>query len=660
MTCNVTGILYAPDGTVCANQVVTFTRKGTVEAVIDGGATKAIIPKTITAMTDGTGAIDVGLFAGPYDGYTSRDNGRDGWTFLVGVPQDASALIGDIISQAADYSGITNEVTAAASAAADSAELSAAWAEGMEPGGAGTKSAKGHALDAKTYSDALGGATELQALASDAQDAEAGAVAAQGAAETARDLSETYAGVVSRATSVAGLTDPTTLTSGDKGYVSASGDEAVDGLYEVQSSAWVRIGSAGISALSSRIDALDADHVPMSSGADADLIDRAVWSTGYIRFSDGGVTVDSNWQYTQKFDVEADIPISYAFLAHISVAHIACYSSSGAYLGGINGNSGAATDKTGTYTTPAGTAYIQLTRANPASGLPGASTYQTSAKVNVDLVGERLAVPASQAATNNVTCRKIRRYNGLTSSSKIILYGDSRFSTDYTFAKDAFEQLTGAQCYNGGFSGQTVAQTALDDRLSRIWVYAPTGPIIFLPGGNDIGSAGTVGTFDGSVAGENVVAETDITANYTGSTFIQAVDHTVRKIQDYYYDIRTRAALTGSETEAEKTAKIDALVKPYIILCTDLPQQRSSSSAWALSENLERKRAAIAEVGRKNNVHTVDTMADAGWDMALEPSWTSPTDKTTNNGIYTMDGLHPNKWGHRRLAEIICGDTGLI
>ncbi|MEO1950878.1 SGNH/GDSL hydrolase family protein [Thioclava sp.] len=187
MTCNVTGILYAPDGTVCANQVVTFTRKGTVEAVIDGGATKAIIPKTITAMTDGTGAIDVDLFAGPYDGYTSRDNGRDGWTFLVGVPQDASALIGDIISQAADYSGIANEVTAAATAAADSAALSAEWAEGTEPGGAGTKSAKEHALDAKTYSDALGGAAELQALASDAQDAEAGAVAAQGAAETARD-----------------------------------------------------------------------------------------------------------------------------------------------------------------------------------------------------------------------------------------------------------------------------------------------------------------------------------------------------------------------------------------------------------------------------------------------------------------------------------------
>ena len=42
--------------------------------------------------------------------------------------------------------------------------------------------------------------------------------------------------------------------------------------------------------------------------------------------------------------------------------------------------------------------------------------------------------------------------------------------------------------------------------------------------------------------------------------------------------------------------------------------------------------------------------------MSLEPYWTSPTDKDTNNGIYTMDGLHPNKYGYRRIAEIFCKD----
>lgn len=60
-------------------------------------------------------------------------------------------------------------------------------------------------------------------------------------AETARDLAELFAGVVTTATSVAGLTVPATLTAGDRGYVSDSGNDAVDGLYEVQSGSWARI-----------------------------------------------------------------------------------------------------------------------------------------------------------------------------------------------------------------------------------------------------------------------------------------------------------------------------------------------------------------------------------------------------------------------------------
>ncbi|PWE50089.1 hypothetical protein DEM26_09055 [Thioclava sp. NG1] len=153
-----------------------------------------------------------------------------------------------------------DEVEAAqqyATNSSDSAALSEKWAQGTEPGGPGTKSAKewsdlvnlGALDDAKAATAADAEATaadrvQTSGYATAAQDAEGGAVAAQAAAENARDLSETYAGVVSRATSVAGLTDPTTLTAGDKGYVSGSGDEAVDGLYEVQSSAWVRIGDA--------------------------------------------------------------------------------------------------------------------------------------------------------------------------------------------------------------------------------------------------------------------------------------------------------------------------------------------------------------------------------------------------------------------------------
>ena len=78
-------------------------------------------------------------------------------------------------------------------------------------------------------------------------------------AEVARDLSETYAGVVARATSVAGLTDPTTLTLGDLGYVSGSGDEDEDGLYEVQDNSgllWVRIGASGLAGKLGRAEFL--------------------------------------------------------------------------------------------------------------------------------------------------------------------------------------------------------------------------------------------------------------------------------------------------------------------------------------------------------------------------------------------------------------------
>ncbi|WP_333828297.1 hypothetical protein [Pararhodobacter sp.] len=76
-------------------------------------------------------------------------------------------------------------------------------------------------------------------------------------AEAARDDAEIAAGVVSRATSVAGLTDPTTLTVGDKGYVSGSGDDAIDGTYEVQDdggNVWVRIAGTGFSTFQSQID----------------------------------------------------------------------------------------------------------------------------------------------------------------------------------------------------------------------------------------------------------------------------------------------------------------------------------------------------------------------------------------------------------------------
>lgn len=71
-------------------------------------------------------------------------------------------------------------------------------------------------------------------------------------AEAAAAMAETYAGVVDRATSVAGLEDPATLADGDQAIVSGSGDIAVDGLYEVQTGAWVRIGDSGLGGKSDK------------------------------------------------------------------------------------------------------------------------------------------------------------------------------------------------------------------------------------------------------------------------------------------------------------------------------------------------------------------------------------------------------------------------
>ena len=77
----------------------------------------------------------------------------------------------------------------------------------------------------------------------------------------ARDLTETYAGVVSQSTSVAGLTDPTTLIIGNDGLVSGSGDDAIDGLYEVYDNAginaWQRVGGTGLITVRTDVEPYD-------------------------------------------------------------------------------------------------------------------------------------------------------------------------------------------------------------------------------------------------------------------------------------------------------------------------------------------------------------------------------------------------------------------
>jgi hypothetical protein len=84
-------------------------------------------------------------------------------------------------------------------------------------------------------------------------------------AENARDEAEQSAGIVSQATSVAGLTDPTTLIDGDGGLVLGSGDDAIDGYYEVEANSpneWVRKRATG---LAGKLDKIEVTGRPTPS-----------------------------------------------------------------------------------------------------------------------------------------------------------------------------------------------------------------------------------------------------------------------------------------------------------------------------------------------------------------------------------------------------------
>lgn len=225
---------------------------------------------------------------------------------------------------------------------------------------------------------------------------------------------------------------------------------------------------------------------------------------------------------------------------------------------------------------------------------------------------------------------------------KILLYGDSISSSSYPWYKSTLEELTGAEVYAGGFPGYTTSRLAKDAQLQLIYDYKPD-IILCLVGGNDAGVKGEVGTF--GATDEIPVNETDITQDYSGYAFIQAVSHIIRKINQHYDMHENTHQLVADSISPEK---------PFLVFCTTLPQKRSNRfNKFSQPDNWLRKRDAVVECCERYKVPCIDFYTLCDGDFSKEPYYTHPTDIHTNRGIYTMDGLHPNERGYKDMARIV-------
>ena len=255
-------------------------------------------------------------------------------------------------------------------------------------------------------------------------------------------------------------------------------------------------------------------------------------------------------------------------------------------------------------------------------------------KINLCVLGIAVLIMALAAAVIPWLLKPALPLEGVT----ILLAGDSRSSDDYTFYRETLEKKTGCRAVTAGGSGKTAAYNASSEYISYI-LDQTHDYSIWLVGGNDDGSPGTVGTFDSgselAAGGEPVVSETDVSGEYNGTVFIQAIDHMMRKYLQGYAGLNKM---------------------PEMIFCTDLPQQRESAdSPWSRQENWERKRLAILECCEKNGVTCLDLYKLCGFNMTEEPMFIPPTDKVNDRGKYYMDGLHPNPRGIDVITEYEIG-----
>ncbi|AOR77234.1 hypothetical protein BES08_11075 [Novosphingobium resinovorum] len=359
---------------------------------------------------------------------------------------------------------------------------------------------------------------------------------------------------------------------------------------------------------------------------------------GFVTTAGTTPNSDSNW-YRASTPLRGAVAgrfVIYDAYASTGMNVITAYDASGVVVGKVDGTGNYARMR-GAYQLPANTASFHICYAR---NYPATVRYEISLPFTADAI----IPPTGVFAT----------------------YGDSRSSSDYAFIKAAGESRLGCTVSLQGKSGHTAQQLASDADLASLFALSPVPHgAWFYPGGNDTGGSGSVGTFSAGsingVGGEAVVSPLAVNTATpeAGLKYIQYIDLVIQKMLAQWNNRRARANLTGSETEAERDAKMGAVIVPKIImLCGDQQQRIDAANAFSLPANHERKRQAELEVARFRRVEFIDLYAMLPTDMSLEPYYPGVTDKVNNLGNDFMDGLHRNRFGIDKVFCLVAGYAG--
>ena len=118
MTCAITGVVQTPDGNPLLNSRIIFKRLSSTAAI---GAV-VVVPNSYETVTDGSGNVNIALFPGQYE---ARAFGDRVHRFIVGVPDEATAIFASLIDQ---FPPITSTLTQEVAEARNQAVASAATA----------------------------------------------------------------------------------------------------------------------------------------------------------------------------------------------------------------------------------------------------------------------------------------------------------------------------------------------------------------------------------------------------------------------------------------------------------------------------------------------------------------------------------------------------